>query len=394
MTDFAAISEAIGAGPLASVRALGRRQLAETGLPGRKSEDWKYTSTRAIEAADFLAAETPALPAGPWDGAARAVFIEGRFDASRSRLPEGVRLLDADADCIGDILGELHGFDAVNAALLRDGLTIDVRGEVGEPLHIVHLNGAAASALRTVISAGANTRIRVVEHVLGAGVGLASSITEIRLAENAEVHHLKVQDVGEGFHVATLVAELGRDARLIAHSIALGGQIARTEFRTRLGHGASCDLYGLSLARGEQVIDNHVTVDHAEPHSRSTQRFRSILTDKSRGVFTGKVIVREDAQRIDSAQHNNNLLLSDDAIANSRPQLEIYADDVKCSHGATVGRLDPEAEFYLRSRGLSALQARAMLTFAFANEILGTLPDDDLRSWLQGRVRGWLEVAA
>jgi len=393
MTDFAAISQSLGGGDLASVRERGRERLATSGLPGRKSEDWKYTSTQPILAIAFEGGDPPGLPNGPWRDGARAVFVEGRFDAGHSALPDGVVLLAEDPSGLGEVLGEPSGFDAVNTALLRDGVALRVDSDVAEVFHLVHLNGTGASALRTVVHVDANCKIRIVEHLLGSGAGLTSSVTEIRLGQNAEVQHLKVQDVGSGFHVGTLVADVGRDARLIAHSVALGGRVARTDFRARLSQGASCDLYGLTLASDKQVVDNHVTVDHAEPHSNSTQSFRAILDGKARGVFTGKVIVREDAQKIDSDQQNNNLLLSNDAVANSRPQLEIYADDVKCAHGATVGRLDPEAEFYLRSRGLSALDARAMLTYAFANEILGTLPDDDLRSWLQSRVRAWLEGA-
>jgi len=392
MTDFAAISETLGGGALAPARSFGRQRLIETGLPGRKSEDWKYTSTRPILAAEFAPTLAPVLPEGPWEGAFVAVFVQGRFDPAQSRLPEGVRLLVDDTTGLGEILGEPSGFDAVNAALLQDGLTLSVCGDVVDPFHIVHLNATGASALRTIIRAEPNSRIRVIEHILGAGRGLTSSVTEIRLGCEAEVHHLKVQDVGDGFHVGTLVADIGEGATLVAHSIAFGGRVARTDFRTRLDCGSRCDLYGLALASGEQVVDHHITVDHAAPDSNSSQRFRSVLADTSRGVFTGKVVVREDAQRIDSGQQNNTLLLSDDAVANSRPQLEIYADDVKCAHGATVGQIDPEAEFYLRSRGLTVLEARAILTFAFANEILNTLPDDGLRSWLEARVRTWLEA--
>ncbi len=392
MSDFAGISQSLGDGPLAAVRAMGRERLQLTGLPDRKNEDWKYTSTRPILAATYAPSAHPEIPHGPWDGegVCRMVFVDGRLDTARSDS-RAISLFMAE-DRLGDVLGEPSGFDAVNAALLQSPLVLNICGPVDEVLHVVHINGTGASALRTVIHAESNSKIRVVEHILGAG--LTSSVTEIRLGDNAEVHHLKVQDIGtEGFHVGTLVADVGADARLIAHSIALGGRVARTDFRPVLARGASCELSGLTLASGDQVVDNHVTVDHAEPDSNSSQTFRAILGGKSRGVFTGKVIVRQDAQRIDSTQQNNNLLLSDDAIANSRPQLEIYADDVKCAHGATVGRLDPEAEFYLRSRGLSALQARGMLTYAFANEILGSLPDDDLRSWLQDRVRAWLEAA-
>ena len=392
MSDFLAISEALGSGPLQGERAFGRERLEASRLPGRKSEDWKYTSVRPILSADFGVSSRPQLPQGPWDDASVAVFVDGRFDPGASRLPDGVQLLAEDATGLGEVLGEPSGFDAVNTALLQDGLVLSVAGELAEPLHIVHLNGGSAAAIRTVIRAEAGSRMRVMEHILGAGSGLSSSVTEIRVGAEAEVHHQKVQDVGLGFHVGTLAAEVGEGGRLVAHSLAFGGRVARTDFRARLARGAHCDLHGLTLASSEQVVDHHITVDHAEPESCSSQRFRAILADTSRGVFTGKVVVREDAQRIDSAQENNTLLLSDDAIANSRPQLEIYADDVKCSHGATVGQLDPEAEFYLRSRGLSAAEARTLLTFAFANEVLSTLPEDDLRAWLQDRVRAWLEA--
>jgi len=199
-----------------------------------------------------------------------------------------------------------------------------------------------------------------------------NAVTELVAEENAVVEHLKYQDENQqAFHIATVAAHCGRTSNVVTHSIALGAKLSRTNiFTTLAGEGLECTLNGLYLTRGEQLADHYMIVDHAKPHGASHEYFNGILADKSKGVFHGRILVRPDAQKTDAKQTNKNLLLSDDATANTKPQLEIYADDVKCTHGATLGQLNDESIFYLRSRSIPREKARRMLIQAFAGEII------------------------
>ena len=338
------------------------------------------------------------------------MFVDGRFSGELSRLkdlPDGVvlRPLSAKkddpvlAEKVGAVLGDASGFDALNAAFLTDGALVEIapKADVAEPIHLVHLStgGTRLDAVRVVVRAGRSSRATVVEHWLGSGPALTTAVTELELEDNAEIRHLRVQDEDPeaGQHVGTVVSRQARDSRLHSWVITLGAKLSRVDVRAELaGEGAEIAMHGLYLLKGAQHADHHTHVDHAVPHTHSHEHYKGILDDKSRGVFTGRVLVRKDAQKIDSSQTNNNLVLSEGAVANSRPQLEIFADDVKCAHGATIGRLEPEAMFYLQARGLSADESRRLLTFAFANEVLARLPEGPVREALEARVRSWLEA--
>jgi Fe-S cluster assembly protein SufD len=213
------------------------------------------------------------------------------------------------------------------------------------------------------------------------------------LEDGAHLEHVRWQEAAAARHSSVLAVRQHRDSVLDATSLALGGGITRHDITIELaGHGARCDLKGLALLRDAEHADHHTTVHHLVPHCESNQLFKNILDDRARGVYTGKVVVALDAQKTSAVQNNASLLLSDHAVINSRPQLEIYADDVKCRHGATIGRLEPEALFYLRQRGLSALAARGLLTFAFANEVLDTFANESLRNAMEKSVWRWLGV--
>lgn len=391
-------------------RARGLDRLKTSGFPARGNEDWKYTNASKLLSLDYAPADArvEALPDAAIAGATTAVLVNGRFSEALSSLdavPDGVRvtrfadLSDGQAASVGRLLVDPEGFDALNAAFLSDGVLIEIAAKavVETPIHVVHLTTGdqVLNAVRVVVQTGAHSQATVVEHWLGTGASLTTGVSELDLGANSALTHVRIQDEDRsaGHHVGTVLSHHARDARLASFVFTLGAAISRVDVRNRLdGEGSEVDLQGLYLIKDAQHADHHTHIDHAVPHTTSREQYKGILDGDARGVFTGRVLVRKDAQQIDSAQANHNLVLSDTAVANSRPQLEIFADDVKCAHGATIGRLDADAAFYLQSRGLSALEARGLLTFAFANEILSRLPEGDVRETLQGRVNRWLEA--
>ncbi len=223
---------------------------------------------------------------------------------------------------------------------------------------------------------------------------MTNVVTESRIGDGANIEHIKFQDQSNrAFHLASLHSELGRDAQYTFHSIALGARLSRNNLRMRLTRpGIECVLNGLYMLRGQQLADHHMIVEHAAPHCDSHEYFNGILDDQSRGVFHGRILVQPGAQKTDAKQTNKNLLLSDDATANTKPQLEIYADDVKCTHGATVGEMDDDAIFYLQTRGLDPSTARRMLLHGFAGEIVERIRHDAVREELNALVLGRLEA--
>jgi Fe-S cluster assembly protein SufD len=401
---YAQLSPEGGPGWLAARRADAVERLAAHGFPGRRDEDWWNTPARAMLAAPFVMPDVlspveVALPDGP-----RVVLVDGRLDAARSRLEGGLQALSASLDAVRDDLGALLaeplGFDALNTALACEGAVLEVPDGVTleAPVHLVHVCTGAGhlGVVRSVLRLGRGARATVVEHWLGAGAGaaLTSGVTEVHVGPGAVLEWVALQDEdAESHHVGTLTARVEAGGALDAWSVVTGAAVSRTELRVELaGAGARTGLRGLSLLRGAQHADHHVLVDHATEHGTSTQTFRSILADRAHSVFTGKVVVREGAQHTDSSQSNDSLLLSDEAVAGSRPQLEIYADDVACQHGATVGSLDDEALFYLRTRGLAPVEARGLLIGAFATEVVQQLPEV-VRPQVQARIDHWLEDA-
>lgn len=397
---------------LTQVRLQALAQLTASGFPTNKDEAWKYTRASWVLSEDLGPQPAGALSALPANvlvdnDQPLIVLVDGQFDASLSRLDAdgaGVRPLTAKVDdpSLGDrmalAVSNGQGFDALNAAFLTDGAIIEIApsSDVSQPIHVVHVNTGAGrlSATRVLILAKANSRATVVEHFMGTGSGLRSANTEIIVQHNAQLTHIRVQDESaETHHVGRVSATLLRDARLHQLCIALGGKVSRVDVNVDLDQaGAEVRMDGLYMGRNAQHMDHHTFVRHSAPHTNSHELYKGILDDKARGVFTGQVFVAKDSQKIASSQSNHNLLLSDDAVANTRPQLQIFADDVQCAHGATIGRTDPERMFYLRSRGLSRAQATQLLTVAFANDVLFKLPESPLRDKLAARVAGWLET--
>jgi Fe-S cluster assembly protein SufD len=326
------------------------------------------------------------------------VFVDGRFEPALSAAtaggpevtslaslarerPEEALALLADADTV-DWKG--HPFAALHDAFVEDGAVVRLpRGDrLGNPLHLVFVStGGDAPRVqhpRVIIDAGEGSEAVILQdHVsIGEGARLTNSVTQVRLGANAKIDLVLLQrESDDTFHVSQCRSVQERDSRLACHTVSLGGALVRNDLAARLsGEGAECTLRGLYVGHGDQVIDNHTWVDHAVPHCRSDELYKGVLGGASRGVFRGRVIVRPGAQKTDAVQSNPNLLLSDRAEVDTKPQLEIYADDVKCSHGSTIGRIDPDALFYLRSRGIPEERARDLLTGGFAAEITDGLP--------------------
>jgi Fe-S cluster assembly protein SufD len=295
-----------------------------------------------------------------------------------------------------------NAFAALNQAFFLDGAFIHVPAGVAvtEPVRLVFFSTARQSGAtihpRNLIVAEANSRLTVVESYVSTNDSayFTNAVTELVAGDNAQVEHLKFQDeAAHAYHIATLHGQLGRASKVKIHSFALGAKLSRNNIRANLaGEGLECVLNGLYLTRDEQLADHHMIVEHAQPHCASHEYFNGILDDKSKGVFHGRILVQPIAQKTDAKQTNKNLLLSDDATADTKPQLEIYADDVKCTHGATVGQLNDESIFYLRSRGLDTETARRMLIHAFAGEIIERIRYEPAREELDKLVWERLEA--
>jgi Fe-S cluster assembly protein SufD len=384
----------------------------ELGFPTTRNEEWRFTSVAPI-------AETAFRLAGPANGAARqlsqasafsdvwrVVVANGRMDASLSDLnglPDGLEISGL-AEAIAGRGGELEGrlgqiasmqdraFAALNGAFLHDGVFIAVRrGTIVErPIHLVFVTSADGAPVmahpRVFVSVGEGAQLRVIETYVGEGARyLTNVVAEYDLGDNAVVDHYKDQREGlGGFHIGLQAVRCARSSTFVSHSFVLGGQIVRNDAIALLaGEGVDCTLNGLYVADGQRLVDNHTTIDHAQPHCGSHELYKGILAGRARAVFNGKIIVRQDAQKTDAKQTNRALLLSDDAQINTKPQLEIFADDVKCTHGAAIGQLDEEALFYLRARGLTSLQARDLLIHAFAGDLLTRVKFAALRDRLE-----------
>ena len=396
-------------GPLRR-RALDR--FGSLGFPTLRHEDWKYTSVAAISGGEFhpFTGQRPetdveALGYGDWP-CARLVFVNGRFapeSSSVKGLPGGVRagslaaMLDSDPDELEGHLGhyaafEEQAFTALNTAFLEDGafLSIPEGVHVELPIHLLFVSSTNGRPFvahpRNLILVGKGSQVTLYESYLSSAGGAywTNAVTEIVGAEGARIEHIRVQREGAlGHHVATVQTQLGRDAGYTSHAVSMGGALVRNDLNVILAdQGGECTLNGLYLAGGKEHVDNHTLVDHTQPHASSRELYKGILTDEAHGVFNGRIIVREDAQKTDSRQTNKNLLLSRNALVDTKPQLEIFANDVKCAHGATVGQLDRDAMFYLQTRGIGEEEARHMLVHAFASELVDIIPAEPVRAAL------------
>jgi Fe-S cluster assembly protein SufD len=398
------------------------------GFPTRRDEQWRYTDLKPLQQEQFDLVPQPP-EAGARDDVAqllaneqldldgpRLVFVDGHLDAGLSRNAElpGVRignLADSiaafDPEHAGAAAGgdarATHPLAALNTAFVRQGAVIELAAGVraAEPLQLVFVaggRGRAAPQPRIVLELAAGASAVVVQHFIDgaeAEAGWLNLVTDAALGPAASLTLYRLQAHGRRqFHTSLLRVRLARDACVTAGYVDYGGRLVRNDIDVSLAEpGARADLFGVVFAGGEQHLDNHVRVDHQAPHTTSVETFRAIVGDAAHGVFGGKVIVRPNAQRIDARQTSDNLLLSNKAEIDTKPALEIYADDVKCSHGATIGELDESQLFYLRSRGIDAAEARALLTFAFAQTILERINLAPLRERAGRAIAGHLPDA-
>jgi Fe-S cluster assembly protein SufD len=382
------------------------------GFPTADDEEWRFTSVAPIAEARFALALDGRAALGSADlapfrltdlSSAELVFVNGRYAADLSHvrsLPRGVRI-----ECLASALAnnasevepyltriapfERQPFTALNTALFVDGAFVHVaaKAALDAPIHVLFVSTADGRPTmahpRVLVVAGESSQASVVESYVGPAGNryFTNAVTEVVVGENASVDHYKLQHESlNAYHIGAMHVTGRRNARFQSHSVSFGGSLVRNDVIAVLdGEGIDCTLNGLYLGDGRRLVDNHTIIDHAKPHCVSREVYKGILADHARAVFNGRIIVRPDAQKTDAKQTNKALLLSEDAQINTKPQLEIFANDVKCTHGAAVGQMDDEAIFYLRTRGLSHDEARNLLVHAFAGDVLNRMPLEALR---------------
>lgn len=392
------------------------RRFKELGLPTVRDEDWKYTSLKPITKKAFAPSadrkdERARLRIQAFDipelDTHRLVLVDGHYTpelSSSGDLGEGVRAgslaraINEEPDLVRPWLGRLaaepeHGFRALNSAFLQDGLFLYVPEgvRIDKPIELCCVQQTESEEIvtqpRHLVVVGQGAQLTLIERYLSGHDNryLTNAITEVFAQRDARVEHYKLQEEGaRGYHIGSWLIEQQAGSRVVTHNVALGGALARTDIRVRLeGSGAHCGLNGVYVLNGKQHVDNHTKVEHLVADTSSNEFYKGVLDGRSRAVFHGRVVVHPDAQRTDARQQNKNLLLSADAEVDTKPQLEIYADDVTCSHGATVGQFDAEALYYLKTRGVDEDTARSLLTFAFANDVVEKFELTALRSYVE-----------
>jgi Fe-S cluster assembly protein SufD len=361
---------------LAELREQARAQFEKRGYPTTHEEDWRFTNVAPIARTKFAPAVADQL----------------------YQAPENVEELDlAEAvPYLGRYVSlEQNPFVALNTLFLNEPRVLRVprNAIIERPIQITYdvadRNGAPVAVHpRTLILVGAGAQCSIVETYKGnAGAYLTNAVTEIVAEDGAVVDHYKLQmDAADAYHVSTMQVQLGRDANFKSLAISLGAGLARNEINAVLSEGTECTLNGFYIVSGTQHHDTHTAIDHAKPHGTSHELYKGILSGHSNAVFNGKILVRKDAQKTDAKQTNKNLVLSEDATINTKPELQIFADDVRCTHGATIGQIDPESMFYLQARGIGKDDARAMLIVAFARDVLDRIRIEPLRETVEGMV--------
>ncbi len=357
------------------IRAEARQRFSELGYPTTHDEDWRFTSVAPIARTEF----TPT-------SAATAMFRK-QHGVTISKLSEA----PAEEHLARYADYRDNAFVALNTANFEDGIFVHIaKGAVVEEPIEIHIESAAnghptVSHPRVLIVAEPGSQATIVENYGGrGGTYFANPVTELVAGDHAVIDHYKLQTESDrAYHVSTLQVQLGRDTNFRSHSLAFGGALVRNDINAVLSQGSECTLNGLYLVSGEQHIDNHTSIDHAQPHAASHELYKGILEGKSSAVFNGRILVRKDAQKTDAKQTNKNLVLSEEAVINTKPELQIHADDVRCTHGATIGQLDPEGIFYLQSRGIGLADARNLLIYAFARDIVDRIRVPSLRDQLE-----------
>jgi Fe-S cluster assembly protein SufD len=405
-----------------SLREEGIKRFLELGFPTPENEDWRFTNVTPIARTAFSIEKNghKQVPPAALDRftfpklkTIRLVFVDGTYTqelSDVSLLPQGVEVTSlASALKIKDELVKKYlskyadfqdeAFTALNTAFMQDGGFIYIpRGiRLKEPVHLLYITAKSDNATitnpRNLIIIEDNCEANIIEHYvsLDESVYFSNVVTELVVGENSSVGHYMIEcESRKAFNVSTLRVEQGRSSNIRSHSVLLGGALVRNNVHPVLA-GEGCDslINGLYMSTGRQHMDNYMKVEHASPHCDSRQFYNGVLDGRSRGVFHGRIIVHKDAQKTDAKQTNRNLLLSDSAQIDTKPQLEIYADDVKCTHGATIGQMDENAVFYLRSRGIDETSARDLLLSAFTSGTLESMQLTEIRNYCEGLVAEW-----
>jgi Fe-S cluster assembly protein SufD len=389
--------------------------LSRLEFPTIKDEEWKYTSIAPLLKYNFVPFYEKKIISKEFIKSllfdemehSLIVFINGGYSAENSiilNLPDGV--------AVGSIADEIkkkndvllkhfgkyadydnHIFTALSTAYTEDGAFIYVpEGKiVEEPIHIIFITDSGDEKIltqpRNLFVAERNSQVTIIEHYVGKEneIYFTNAVTEIIAEENAVVDHIKLQEESKkAFHIARMQVDQERSSNFSSHLISTGADLSRNDFNAKFNdEGGECTLNGLYMIDGTQLFDAHTLMDHAKPHCNSHEHYKGILDDKSRGVFNGKIIVRQDAQKTNAFQENNSILLSDEALVNTKPQLEIFADDVKCSHGATIGQMDDDAKFYLKSRGIGEEASKGILLHAFASDVITSIKIESVRNYIE-----------
>ena len=384
-------------------------------FPTIKDEEWKYTSIAPLLKHNFIpsfdekSVSKELIKSNLFHEMEHSliVFINGYFSREHSdllNLPKDVVLgsiaeeIKSNNKILQKHLGKYaehqnNIFTALSTAYTEDGAFVYVpEGKiVEEPIHIIFITSAGDNKIltqpRNLFVAEKNSQVTIIEHYVSEeeNIHFTNAVTEIVAEENAVVEHIKLQEESKkSFHIARMEVDQERNSNFSSHSISTGGDITRNEFNARFNdEGGECTLNGLFMIDGSQLFDAHTLMDHAKPNCNSHEHYKGILDDKSRGVFNGKVVVRQDAQKTNAFQENNNILLSDEALMNTKPQLEIFADDVKCSHGATIGQMDDDAKFYLKSRGIGEEASKGILLHAFASDVITSIKIESIRNYIE-----------
>jgi len=409
-------------GWLKSIREQAITKFSELGFPTLQDEDWRFTNVTPIARSSFEILQNghnkvSSADLSPFQfentEVTELVFINGRYSedlSTHSKLPDGVivknlaEAIDSEQEILKDNLAKYadfkeEAFTALNTAFMEDGgfVYIPKATIVETPIHLLYIStdgdNPSITNPRNLIIAEDNSEANIVEHYasLADNIYLSNVVTEMVVGENSSIGHYLIElESKKAFNISTLRAQQARSSNIKSHSVLLGGSLVRNNVHPVLA-GEGCDslINGLYMTTHRQHIDNYMKVEHASPHCDSRQLYNGVLDGRSRGVFHGRIIVHEDAQKTDAKQTNRNLLLSDNAQIDTKPQLEIYADDVKCTHGATIGQIDENALFYLRSRGISEEASKDIIMHAFTNETLESMSVDSVKNYCYNLVANW-----
>ncbi len=418
---FEQLAQSPTAPALGDIRQEALQELEKLGFPTTKHEEWKYTNVARILKNEYQIEPLSSLSPSDWKSqvipeveANILVFVNGQYQAEHSQIlcPESELLIRdfSQASREESTIFQQHfarhtnyreeAFTALNTALAQNGVFLHVPAgvSVSHPVLLYYFQdtreGHIALNPRNFFVVGAGGSLSVLDkfHTIGEHHSFTNAVSEWIIHENAQVKHYKVQQDGpQSFYIGTTQVHQSQDSVYSNTTISLDGGLIRNNLNILLdGSNIESNMYGLYMLQGKTHVDNHTIADHMKPHSLSNELYKGILEDHSTGVFNGKIFVRQDAQKTNAYQQNRNVLLSDSATINTKPQLEIWADDVKCSHGATTGGLDENAMFYLRSRGIPFEEARGLLIYAFANEIVDTIQEEPIRNYLEGQIRARL----